>query len=223
MSHIIPSFLVSVVLALGCAAPALAAEDISKVNGSIETSVGGSYGDLETVNGAVKVAERVQAGAASTVNGGINIGDGARLESVETVNGSIRLGRDVQIAGSIEAVNGSVFVDHGSTIGRDVETVNGAIGLVGTRLGGGIKTVNGNITVGIGSQVHGGITVSRPRGWFSGVPKRRPRIVIGPNASVDGKLVFEREVDLYVHSSARIGPVSGAEAVVFHTDIAPQD
>ncbi|HRF83800.1 MAG: hypothetical protein J0L89_13330 [Xanthomonadales bacterium] len=213
----------AVALALACATPALAAEDISKVNGSIETSAGGSYGDLETVNGAVRVAERAQAGDASTVNGGITVGDGARVGSVETVNGSIRLGRDVQVAGGIETVNGSVFVDQGSTIGKDVETVNGAIGLVRTQVGGDIETVNGNITVGIGSHVHGGITVSRSHGIFGGKPKRKPRVVIGPDAVVDGPLLFEREVDLYLHRSARIGQVTGADPVIFDTDTAPQD
>ena len=213
----------ALVLALACANPALAAEDISRINGSIETTAGGHYGDLETVNGAVRVAERVQAGAASTVNGSITVGDGARLESLEAVNGSLRLGRDVQVAGGIETVNGSVFVDQGSRIGRGVETVNGAIGLVRTHLGTGIETVNGNITVGIGSQLDGGITVSRPQGWFSGAPKRRPRVVISPGAVVTGPLRFEREVDLYVHRSARIGPVTGAEPVIFDTDTAPRD
>ena len=213
----------ALVLALACANPALAAEDISRINGSIETTAGGHYGDLETVNGAVRVAERVQAGAASTVNGSITVGDGARLESLEAVNGSLRLGRDVQVAGGIETVNGSVFVDQGSTIGKDVETVNGAIGLVRTQVGGDIETVNGNITVGIGSHVHGGITVSRSHGIFGGKPKRKPRVVIGPDAVVDGPLLFEREVDLYVHRSARIGPVTGAEPVIFDTDTAPRD
>ena len=213
----------ALVLALACTVPALAAEDISRINGSIETTAGGHYGDLETVNGAVRVAERVQAGATSTVNGSIRVADGARLESVEAVNGSIRLGRDVQVAGGIETVNGSVFVDQGSRIGRGVETVNGAIGLVRTHLGTGIETVNGNITVGIGSQLDGGITVSRPQGWFSAAPKRRPRVVISPGAVVTGPLRFEREVDLYVHRSARIGPVTGAEPVIFDTDTAPRD
>ena len=38
-------------------------------------------------------------------------------------------------------------------------------------------------------------------------------MIIGPNARVDGPLVFEREVELYVHDSAKIGPVTGATAV----------
>ena len=44
-----------------------------------------------------------------------------------------------------------------------------------------------------------------------------------PGAVVAGPLRFEREVDLYVHRSARIGPVTGAEPVIFDTDTAPRD
>ena len=205
------------------ATPALAQQEISKVNGSITADAGQTYGDLDTVNGSIRIGEGTTAEDASTVNGSISIGNGARLKSVETVNGSIRLGRDVQVSGSIEAVNGSIFVDQGSTIGNGVETVNGAIGLVRTQVGGNIGSVNGNVTVGIGSHVGGGITVSRPHGWFTGAPKRKPRVVIGPEAVVDGALVFEREVDLYVHRSARTGPVTGAEPVMFDTDTAPRD
>ena len=88
--------------------------------------------------------------------------------------------------------------------GGDVDTVNGAIGLVDTELGGGIETVNGDITVGVGSHVQR----RHPRreaatAWISiGAQAAIPRIVIGPNAVVDGPLVFEREVELYVHQHA---------------------
>jgi hypothetical protein len=40
---------------------------------------------------------------------------------------------------------------------------------------------------------------------------------------VDGPLVFEREVKLYVHDSARIGQVSGATVVHYSGDRPPQD
>ena len=174
-------------LALACSFPAIAEDDISKVNGSIETSAGQRYGDLETVNGA------------------------------------IRLARDVQVAGDIETVNGSVFVDSGGTVGGNIETVNGAIGLVRTQVAGNLETVNGDITVGIGSHVRGGITVERPQSWFQSAPKRRPRVVIGPDAEVSGPMEFRREVSLYVHRTARIGQVTGAEPVRFETETAPQD
>jgi hypothetical protein len=39
----------------------------------------------------------------------------------------------------------------------------------------------------------------------------------------DSPLVFEREVKLYVHATAKTGPITGATAVRFDTPTAPQD
>ncbi len=202
--------------------PALAQQDVSKVNGSVSADAGQAYGDLETVNGSVSIAAGATVEDASTVNGSITVGDKAQAASLETVNGAIRIGKDVQVRKDVETVNGSIFTDRGTTIGGNVNTVNGAIGLVGTQLAGGIETVNGDITVGIGSHVKGGIKVEKPRGW-SMKPRRDPRIIIGPNAVVEGPLVFERPVTLYVHTSARIGAVTGATAKPFSTDTAPTE
>ena len=202
--------------------PALAQQDVSKVNGSVSADAGQAYGDLETVNGSVSIAAGATVEDASTVNGSITVGDKAQAASLETVNGAIRIGKDVQVRKDVETVNRSIFTDRGTTIGGNVDTVNGAIGLVGTQLAGGIETVNGDITVGIGSHVKGGIKVEKPRGW-SIKPRRDPRIIIGPNAVVEGPLVFERPVTLYVHTSARIGAVTGATAKPFSTDTAPTE
>lgn len=202
--------------------PALAQQDVSKVNGSVSADAGQAYGDLETVNGSVSIAAGATVEDASTVNGSITVGDKAQAASLETVNGAIRIGKDVQVRKDVETVNGSIFTDRGTNIGGNVDTVNGAIGLVGTQLAGGIETVNGDITVGIGSHVKGGIKVEKPRGW-SMKPRRDPRIIIGPNAVVEGQLVFERPVTLYVHTSARIGAVTGATAKPFSTDTAPTE
>ena len=202
--------------------PALAQQDVSKVTGSVSADAGQAYGDLETVNGSVSIAAGATVEDASTVNGSITVGDKAQAASLETVNGAIRIGKDVQVRKDVETVNGSIFTDRGTTIGGNVDTVNGAIGLVGTQLAGGIETVNGDITVGIGSHVKGGIKVEKPRGW-SMKPRRDPRIIIGPNAVVEGPLVFERPVTLYVHTSARIGAVTGATAKPFSTDTAPTE
>ena len=202
--------------------PALAQQDVSTVNGSVSADAGQADADLETVNGSVSIAAGATVEDASTVNGSITVGDKAQAASLETVNGAIRIGKDVQVRKDVETVNGSIFTDRGTTIGGNVDTVNGAIGLVGTQLAGGIETVNGDITVGIGSHVKGGIKVEKPRGW-SIKPRRDPRIIIGPNAVVEGPLVFERPVTLYVHTSARIGAVTGATAKPFSTDTAPAE
>jgi len=48
-----------------------------------------------------------------------------------------------------------------------------------------------------------------------------PRIVIGPGATVQGDLRFERTVRLFVSDKATIGPVTGATPIPFSGDIPP--
>ncbi|MGO4552200.1 hypothetical protein AB4059_14020 [Lysobacter sp. 2RAF19] len=217
-------------LALAFAIAALPAfaqhhEDIDKVNGSITAEPGQVYDDLSTVNGSIKVESNAQADDVETVNGSIAGADGIRVRSLSTVNGGIRVGAQAQVADTIETVNGGIYVDTGGHIGKGITTVNGAIGLVQTEVGGGIETVNGDITVGVGSHVHGGIHVEKNNnhGWFQMGKQKPPRIVIGPNARVDGALVFEREVVLYVHATAKVGRISGATPIAFSTQTAPDD
>ena len=198
--------------------------DIDKVNGGITASAGEAYGDLSTVNGGIDLERGARAGDVETVNGGIEAGDDVGVRSVSTVNGGIRFGRQARIEGDVETVNGGIFIDHGGNVRDAISTVNGAIGLVDTDLGGGIETVNGDITVGVDSHVKGGIHVEKPSGkgmqWGK---KRIPRVVIGPGAVVDGALVFERDVALYVHQTARIGSVRGATPKAYTTATPPKD
>ena len=201
-------------------------QDIDKVNSSITAEAGQVYGDLSTVNGSIKIEANAHLKDAETVNGSIRAQDGIQARSLSTVNGSIHVGERARIEGGIETVNGGVFVDRGSTLGRGIETVNGAIGIVATELGGGIETVNGDITVGAGSRVKGGIKIEKPNsnwGGFRMGKQKIPRIVIGPNAVIEGPLVFEREVKLYLHASARIGSVRGATAVRYDGATPPKD
>lgn len=206
----VPSFLVLACGALLAAAPALAQQDISKVNGSIVAQAGRAYGDVETVNGSISIETGAQVEDAETVNGSINAGDDVVADSLTTVNGQIRVGARARIRGDVETVNGGIFIDRGSSVGGDVGTVNGAIGLVAVDLAGDISTVGGDITVGVGSHVRGGVTVSRPSSnWFPVQIKRRPKVIIGPDAVVEGPLRFEREVNLYVHETARAARLTG--------------
>ena len=199
--------------------------NIEKINSSITAEAGQVYGDLSTVNGAIRVGSRAVIKNAETVNGSIHVEDDVRSGGLTTVNGSIQVGARSRIDGDVETVNGGIFIDRGGNVKRGVATVNGAIGLVDTDLGRGIETVNGDITVGVGSHVKGGIRVEKPgKNWGMrfGKPKV-PRVVIGPNAVVDGALVFEREVTLYVHQSARIGAVTGATAQRYNSAAPPKD
>lgn len=208
------------------AAPAMAQSNVEKVNGSITVDARQTMGTLETVNGSINIGAGATTRNAETVNGSIKVGANARTGSLETVNGSVRAEEAVQVGGDVETVNGSVFIGRGGNVKGGIETVNGAIGLVDADLGGGIDTVNGDVTVGSGSHVRGGIRYEKSQSWLNYTPKNGkkrpdPRVIIGPNAVVDGPLVFERKVELYVHSTARTGAITGATAVRYSTDRAP--
>lgn len=218
------SLALSLSFALAAFAPAAFAAqgDIEKVNGSITVEDGQRQGNLETVNGSIRIGSNARVAGAETVNGSITVGAGVQSGGLETVNGSIRVADRVTMNGGVSTVNGSIFVDRGGNIRGGVETVNGAIGLVDTDVSDGIETVNGDVTVGVGSHVRGGIHYEKPSvQWISLSKPRKPRVVIGPNAQVDGSLVFEREVTLYVHDTAKIGPVTGATAVRFSSATPP--
>ena len=104
-----------------------------------------------------------------------------------------------------------------------IETVNGAIGLVDTDVSGGIETVNGDVTVGVSSHVRGGLHFGKQNKQFLSFGKPRiPRVIIGPDARVDGPLHFEREVVLYVHATAKTGAITGAKAIRFDTPTPPE-
>lgn len=199
-----------------------ASEDIVRTNGAVTTTAGSEYGRLGTTNGSVRLADRVTADTASTTNGSISAGNDVTVGRVSTVNGSIRLGERVRVAGEVRTVNGSIFIDRHGRVGP-VETTNGAIGLVATEVTGDVSLANGDLTIGIGSHVRGGVEVRKPgTSWMPvRVSTRLPRVVIGPGAVVDGPLVFERDVVLYVHDSARIGAVTGAQPVRYSTPTAP--
>jgi hypothetical protein len=69
--------------------------------------------------------------------------------------------------------------------------------------------VNGDVFVGAGSRVDGGMLVEKPSGRSWRKSERLPRVTVESGAVVNGTLNFEREVDLYVGAGAVIGPLEG--------------
>ena len=182
----------------------------STVNGSISVGTGATVsGSLSTVNGTIRVDDDVQLGDAETVNGALRLGSGVTAENVETVNGSIRVGDRSRVDGRINAVNGRIEAGAGTGVGRNVENVNGEIELNGAEIGGDIKTVNGDVRLNEGAVVMGNIVIEKPSMWSFGQKSRKPKVIIGPGSRVDGEIVAEREIELYISESAQVGGVSG--------------
>jgi len=205
-------------------APGSEASGASSVNGSI--SVGEDAvvtGNLKTVNGTIRVDEGASIEKASTVNGGVRVSDRVKCESLSTVNGSVKVGESATVDGGLSAVNGRIMIRNGSGVADDVTNVNGEIELTGAEVGGNIETVNGDISLKDQSVVKGNILVEKPNSWGWGKSKnRKPRIVIGPGSVVEGKIDLEREVELFISETARVGSVEGVmsmdDAVRFSGD-----
>src|SRR5690606_28173128 len=225
------------------ATPALAAEDISRVNGGIEVDAGSQVGDLSTVNGGIRIGDgavfsdattvnggiragsRIQGGELTTVNGAIRLGEQAQVESLTTVNGGIEAAPGLRASDDVDSVSGGIYIDRGGRVDGDVSTVSGGIGLVGTEVTGSVETVSGDITVGIGSHVHGDLRgrMSSGGSWIRFGTGRMARIVIGRDAGVGGTMQVDHEVKLSVHETATTGAVDGATPISFSTARAPQD
>ncbi len=221
----IPHRALIVLSLLAACSTAYAQKDVSKVNGSVEVAAGEHAGSTSTVNGSVNIGDGASVKEATTVNGGIKAGNSVTVDdNATTVNGGIHFGTKATIHGDITTVNGDIYVPDGGNVKGDVTTVNGGIGLVRAQVGKDITTVNGDITVGIGSHVAGKLWVKKSKGGWNGLPlqiSRIPTVIIGPNAVVQGGMVFEHQVKLYVHTSAKTGPIEGATAIAFSTPTAP--
>ena len=162
-----------------------------------------------TVNGAVHIDAGAVVHKASTVNGAVTLGGKAQASALGTVNGAITLDYDSRVSGGVSAVNGSIQLAPGADVGGTLGNVNGAITLYRAHVAGRVHTFNGDITIGADSHVEGGILVEKPGGWFHWGSERKPVIVIGPHAVVQGTLEFRREVVLKVSDSrtrARVPP-----------------
>ncbi len=187
------------------------ADGASSVNGSVTVGAGAIVnGSVSTVNGTVRIEDNAQVEDAETVNGGLRVGSNVSARSLETVNGGIRVGEASTIDGGVEAVNGKIELGKGTRVALGVQNVNGAIELVGADVGGDLETVNGDVELMDGAILRGDLKIEKPNSWgWNNKKNRKPRVIIGPGSVVEGNIDLEREVELYISESARVGGVTG--------------
>ncbi|MEJ0035651.1 MAG: hypothetical protein WDO68_06175 [Gammaproteobacteria bacterium] len=186
------------------------------VNGPVDVPAGTTAEGATTINGSVTVGDGAKVGETATVNGGVHLGANVTANSARTVNGGIEVGNGTQIVHDIDAVNGTIRLGKGTDVGGSVKNINGGIRIDAAHVTNGISTFTGDIELGHGSHVEGGIHVQKPD--FGNDMNRTPRIVIGAESVVDGTLKFDREVKLLVSDTAKIGPVEGATVQLFAGD-----
>lgn len=187
----------------------------STVNGNISVGAGATVsGSLSTVNGTIRVDDDVRLDDAETVNGALRLGNGVTASSLGTVNGSIRVGERGNIEDDIEAVNGRIEAGGGTVVGSGVSNVNGEIELSGVEVSGDVSTVNGDVMLDDGTAVLGDVVIEKPNRWNWGSKQsRKPKVIVGPGSRVDGNIIAEREIDLYISESAQVGGVRGKASI----------
>ncbi|MEP6546260.1 MAG: hypothetical protein ABJD53_02250 [Gammaproteobacteria bacterium] len=193
----------------------------TKVNGSVHIAAGKPTGPATTVNGAIQIDDNAAVASASTVNGSVRLGEHATAQSLESVNGAITLGSGAHVSGGATSVNGELTLGDGAEVLGSLSNVNGRITLTSAHVGGGIKTSNGSISITGASHVEGGILVEKRGTELIQIVRDVPRIVIGPGATVQGELRFDRTVQLFVSDKATIGKVTGATPITFSGDSPP--
>jgi UDP-3-O-[3-hydroxymyristoyl] glucosamine N-acyltransferase len=211
----------AVVLALSACGESTNGDESTKVNGSIEVPAGRQASAVATVNGSIQIDDNATITSATTVNGNVHLGNHATAASLNSVNGSIILGTGAHVSGSASSVNGELNLKDGAEISGSLSNVNGKITLTAAHVAGGIKTVNGSMNIAGASHVENGILVEKPSSELLQMVREVPRIVIGPGATVQGDLRFERTVQLFVSDKATIGMVTGATAIAFSGDAPP--
>jgi len=197
-------------------------DETHKINGSVHVDANRPAGSAQTVNGSIRVDDNGKVTSAESVNGDIHLGARASADDLKAVNGGIKLDAGARVAHSVKSVNGSITLQEGAEVLGELRNVSGHIELNGAHVGGGIVTVAGDISVLGPSHVEGGIVVQKPSGELISIHGDVPRVVIGPGATVQGEMRFEREVHLLVSDHATIGTVSGATASTFSGDTPPK-
>lgn len=181
----------------------------TSVNGSI--TVGNDAvvtGGLRTVNGSISVGSGSTIENAKTVNGTLRMADGVEAGHLGTVNGAVKIGKKVSVDGDISAVNGSISLEQAAVVTGEIGNVNGRIAIEGAQVNGSVTTVMGDIRM-HEAVIKGDLVIEEPSMWGRNDKRRKPRIVVGPGSRIEGAIVIEHEVELFISETAEVGSVSG--------------
>lgn len=208
-------FMVFIVTAttLGISGIGQCQDNVESTNKAIEVTREKPAGDVTNVNGSVNLEANAKARDIRTANGAVILASGAQAARITTTNAAISLTGGAFVLGDIITTNGAVSATSKSDVHGAIHTVHGDVQINDAHVARGIHTTSGNIIIGAGAHVEGGITVDKQESFLQW---GNPTVIIGPHAVVEGPLEFKQKVDLKVSDSAKIGPVTGASVQIFN-------
>ncbi|MFN3964446.1 MAG: hypothetical protein ACK4JC_03390 [Silanimonas lenta] len=233
MRHPLSKIAFCFVVAAASAALANAPKDIRNVNGDAVVKERDVVGHVSTVNGDVRIGANARALSAKSANGEIRIASGASVGPVETTNGAITVSPKAS-TGPLTCTNCEIRIGAGAEVAGKVANVNGSIRAEGASITGTLETVTGEIVLLDGTRLDGTIRVAPPNNGGGGVAGvgnlpgvgrwvdmggiSTATIVIGPNVVVTQPIAPDREAELYVHRTAQVPSIHGANTIRYSDD-----
>jgi len=184
------------------------------VNKDIVVKKGERVASIDTVNGDIEINQNAQVESIDTVNGDIDIASDATVESIDTVNGDVNGKNNITVEKNIDSVNGDIKFLSGSKLNGNLSSVNGDVDFTQVTLSGNLETLNNDVILKSGTVIEGDFIVKKSHnkhsllGLFSS--KNKPKITLGENVVIKGKIVFNQEVKLKVSDSAKIPEIEYA-------------
>lgn len=187
--------------------------NLKSVNGRIEVGDGLKVGDVKTTNGRIRLGDEVVAKDVRTTNGSIAVGRGGTLDSVRSTNGSLSI-EGGKVKGDVRTTNGAIRIEDESVIEGNVISANGHIELDEAKVKDNVELSNGRMDL-RRAEIGGDVVIHERRGssWFG--RHKKPVVVIGAETVVKGDIIARQEIELFVHESAKVGNIVGAEAQTF--------
>lgn len=190
------------------------APDLKTSNGRILVESGLRVGDVKSTNGRITLEKETTAQHVATTNGRIHIKSESVVDSVHTTNGRIEIDAS-KVKGNVKATNGSIRIEDGSHVRGKVVSANGSIQLGDSTVDENLEISHGNVTL-IDSAIEGDLIIHpKKRGWGFNWKNKKPEIIIGPESVVMGTIIAKQDIELYVHESAKVGKITGAEPRIY--------
>ncbi len=185
---------------------------IDVTSGDITLGPRAQSATIDSTSGNVHVMQSaIVNGAIDTTSGDVRLMAGARSNGIDTSSGNVELAANVSVNGTIDTSSGYV-VGTAAQIMGSIDTSSGDISLTASRVNGSVLTNSGRVHVVMRSVIGGNLKLRKNNcdwSWFSSCKTQETTVIIGANSAINGALIAERPVRLYVHPSARVGRIIG--------------
>lgn len=167
--------------------------------------------DLRTVDGAIYVLDDMRVRDIRNINGVTVVESNGRARNLNAVNGNIRVRGESLVTGHIKNVSGDVMIDGNSNIKGTISTTSGDLTIANSMVNERVTTSHGNVSI-HNSRLNGDLMIRNRPNFFS---PQHPKVVIGPNSSIQGSIIAPIKTEILIHTSSSVGGIAGPAPIFF--------